>query len=240
MCTGRVDMAFVLRAFQKGADGVIIGGCWLGECHYVTEGNYDALNMMHLCRKLLEHKGVDPKRLRIEWISAAEGNRFAEIMSDFTEQLRGLGPLGSDNGTSPGELAVELEEAAKLVPYIKMMKKEKLASRLENEKDYDDLYTSDEIDTLFREVVSYHIDPEKCQACLICSKRCPVGGIVGGKNEIHVIDQEACIRCGTCFDACPPRFEAISKIVGVGVPPPIPEDQRTIVRKPRKAREGAP
>jgi len=49
MCTGRVDMAFVLRAFQNGADGVIIGGCWLGECHYATEGNYDALNMMHLC-----------------------------------------------------------------------------------------------------------------------------------------------------------------------------------------------
>ena len=238
MCTGRVDMAFVLRAFQKGADGVIVGGCWLGECHYVTEGNYDALSLMHLCKKLLEHKGVNPERLRIEWISAAEGNRFAEIMNDFTEKLRVLGPIGSGNGN--GELASELEEVAKLVPYIKMMKKEKLASRLENEKDYDDLYTSEEIDTLFREVVSYHIDPEKCQACLICGKRCPVDGIAGGKNKVHVIDQELCIRCGTCFDACPPRFEAISKIVGVGVPPPIPEDERTIVRKPKKAREAAP
>jgi ferredoxin len=231
-------MAFVLRAFQKGADGVIIGGCWLGECHYVTEGNYDALNMMHLCRKLLEHKGVDPKRLRIEWISAAEGNRFAEIMSDFTEQLRELGPLGSDNGSSNGELAAELEEVAKLVPYIKMMKKEKLAQRLENEKEYDELYTSDEVDALFREVVSYHIDPEKCQACLICGKRCPVDGISGGKNQIHVIDQEVCIRCGTCMESCPTRFEAIQKIIGDDpIPPPIPEAARTIVRKPKKARK---
>ena len=61
MCTGRVDLAFVLRAFQKGADGVIIGGCWPGECHYVTEGNYDALGNMHLCKKLLEHIGVEPR-----------------------------------------------------------------------------------------------------------------------------------------------------------------------------------
>jgi coenzyme F420-reducing hydrogenase delta subunit/NAD-dependent dihydropyrimidine dehydrogenase PreA subunit len=230
MCTGRVDLAFVLRAFQKGADGVIIGGCWLGECHYVTEGNYDALNMMHLGKKLLEHKGVDPERLRLEWIAASEGNRFAEVMTDFTEKLRALGPIGNGNG----ELASELEEVAKLVPYIKLIKKDKLAQRLEKEEDYDGLYTSDEIETLFREVVSYHIDPEKCQACLICGRRCPVDGIAGGKNQIHVIDQESCIRCGTCYDACPTRFEAVQKIVGAPVPPPIPEDQRTVVRKTKK------
>ena len=237
MCTGRVDMAFVLRAFQKSADGVIIGGCWLGECHYVTEGNYDALNMMHLCKKLLEHKGVNPDRLRLEWISAAEGNRFAEVMTDFTEKLRALGPLGSDEGSGNGELESELEAVAKLVPYIKLIKKEKLALRPEKEQDYAELYTRDEIDALFREVVSYHIDPEKCQACLICGKKCPVDGILGGKNQIHVIDQELCIRCGTCFDACPTRFDAVRKIVGEPVPPPIPEEERTIVRKPRKARE---
>jgi coenzyme F420-reducing hydrogenase delta subunit/Fe-S-cluster-containing hydrogenase component 2 len=239
MCTGRVDLAFVLRAFQKGADGVIIGGCWLGECHYVTEGNYDALNMMHLCKKLLEHKGVNPDRLRLEWVSAAEGNRFAEIMTDFSDKLRELGPLGSDNGSGNGELASELEEVTKLVPYIKLIKKEKLSLRPEKEEDYAELYTSDEIDALFREVVSYHIDPEKCQACLICGKKCPVDGIVGGKNQIHVIDQEACIKCGTCFDACPTRFDAIRKIVAEPVPPSIPEELRTIVRKTKKARESA-
>ena len=92
MCTGRVDLSFVLRALQGGADGVIIGGCWPGECHYVTEGNYDALANMHLCKKLLGHIGLDPDRLRLEWISAAEGARFAEIMSDFAAQLTELGP----------------------------------------------------------------------------------------------------------------------------------------------------
>jgi coenzyme F420-reducing hydrogenase delta subunit/NAD-dependent dihydropyrimidine dehydrogenase PreA subunit len=237
MCTGRVDMAFVLRAFQKGADGVIIGGCWLGECHYVTEGNYDALNMMHLCKKLLEHKGVNSERLRLEWISAAEGIRFAEIMNDFTEKLRELGPLV--NGDGNGKLASELEEVAKLVPYIKLIKKEKLAQRLDREEDYVDLYTSDEVDTLFREVVSYHIDPEKCQACLICGRHCPVDGIAGGKNQIHVIDQNSCIKCGSCFEACPTRFDAVRKIVGEPVPPPVPEDQRTVVRKSKKAGKGA-
>ena len=79
MCTGRVDLAFVLRAFRKGADGVIIGGCWPGECHYVTEGNYDALGNMYLCKKLMAHIGMEPDRLRLEWIAASEGNRFARI-----------------------------------------------------------------------------------------------------------------------------------------------------------------
>jgi ferredoxin len=231
-------MAFVLRAFQKGADGVIVGGCWLGECHYVTEGNYDALNLMHLSKKLLEYKGVDPERLRIEWISASEGTRFAEIMTDFTEKLRELGPVSNGNGN--GKLASELEEVAKLVPYIKLMKKDKLRQRLDKVEDYDRLYTVEEVDTLFKEVVSYHIDPEKCQACLICGRRCPVDGISGGKNQVHVIDQESCIHCGTCYEACPPRFGAVQKIVGAAVPPPIPEDQRTVVRKPKKAKEKTP
>ena len=71
MCTGRVDLAFVLRALLKGADGVIIGGCWPGECHYVTEGNYDALGNMHLSKKLLQLIGLNPDRLRLEWIAAS-------------------------------------------------------------------------------------------------------------------------------------------------------------------------
>ena len=110
MCTGRVDLAFVLRAFEKGADGVIVGGCWLGECHYVTEGNYYALNMMHLAKRLLEYAGMDPERLRIEWISSSEGVRFAEVMNDFTDQLRELGPARNGNGASTEELDSRLEE----------------------------------------------------------------------------------------------------------------------------------
>ena len=232
MCTGRVDMAFVLRAFQKGADGVIVGGCWLGECHYVTEGNYYALNMMHLAKKLLEHTGVNPERLRIEWISASEGGRFAEVMNDFTARLRELGPTGESEGLDPEELQTKLEEIRKLIPYIKIEKKEKLTQRLEKEEEYDQLYTSDEIETLLSETVSYWVNPEKCQACMICARKCPVHGIDGAKGLIHVIDQEMCIKCGSCFDACPEKFDAISILSGEQpVPPPIPEDERVVVRK---------
>jgi coenzyme F420-reducing hydrogenase delta subunit/Fe-S-cluster-containing hydrogenase component 2 len=234
MCTGRVDLAFVLRAFQKGADGVIIGGCWLGECHYVTEGNYYALNMMHLCKKLLRYAGVNPDRLRIEWISAAEGVRFAEIMNDFTAQLRELGPVGNGEGPGVDEVQSKLEEVRRLIPYIKVVKREKLATRLDKEEDYDQLYTNDEIDQLLTDVVSYHIDPDLCQACMICLRKCPVEGIAGGKNLVHTIDQTLCIRCGTCFDVCPPKFGAVRKTSGEPVPPPIPEDQRTIVRAGKK------
>ena len=226
MCTGRVDLSFLLRAFQKGADGVIVGGCWLGECHYVTEGNYYALNMMHLAKRLLEYAGLESERLRIEWISAAEGTRFAEIMNDFTDKLRELGPVGSGNGAQD-----KLGEIQQLVPYIKLQKKDKLAQRLENEEDYDQLYTSGEIEEIFSNVVSYYIDPEKCQACMICAKKCPVDGIEGGKGKIHVIDQESCIRCGTCLQVCPQRFEAVVEVTGRDVPDPIPEEKRVVVRK---------
>ena len=235
MCTGRVDMAFVLRAFQKGADGVIIGGCWLGECHYVTEGNYYALNMMHLAKKLLEHSGVNPERLRIEWISASEGVRFAEVMNDFAGRLRELGPMANGGGPEEAELQSRLEEVRKLIPYIKLEKAEKLAVRLENEAEYDQLYTRDEIEKLLSEVVSYWVDPDKCQACMICLRKCPVHGIEGAKGLIHVIDQELCIKCGSCYDACPEKFDAISMISGGLVPPPIPEEERAVVRKGKGA-----
>lgn len=76
-----------------------------------------------------------------------------------------------------------------------------------------------------------YIDPEKCQACSTCLKKCPAEAIVGGKNQIHVIDQEKCTKCGTCFEVCPSRFAAAKKISGEPVPPPIPEEARTIVRK---------
>ena len=98
MCSGRVDPEFVLRAFANGNDGVYMGGCWLGECHYVTEGNYDALSVMHLCKKLLKQIGLNPDRLRLEWVSASEGNRYAEIVTEFTHQLKEMGPLGTGEG----------------------------------------------------------------------------------------------------------------------------------------------
>ncbi len=236
MCSGRVDLEFILRAFANGMDGVFIGGCRLGECNYITHGNYHALNMALLCKKIMEHIGLNPDRLRVEFMSAGDGILFSEVADEFSGQIRALGPLGSTEGLSLDELKQRIQEVSKLVPYIKIAKGEKLALR-PAKGDYDQFYTLDEIEELLNEVISYYIDPEKCQACMTCAKRCPAEAIIGGKNLIHVIDQDKCIRCGTCFEACPPRFSAVKKFTGEPVPPPIPEGKRTIVRK-GKEKEG--
>jgi Fe-S-cluster-containing hydrogenase component 2 len=216
---------------------VLIGGCHLNECNYITHGNYHALNMVLLCKKIMEHIGLNPERLRIEFISSGEGILFAEVMNDFGKKVNKLGPLGNGEGIDKEELKSKLAAITKLVPYIKMVKNEKLGSRLSSIEEYDKLFTSDEIDKLFSEVISYYIDPAKCQACMICQKKCPAEAIVGGKNRIHVIDQEKCIKCGTCIEACPPRFGSVRKISGEPVPPPIPEEKRTIVRKGKEKGE---
>ncbi|MGD0237488.1 MAG: NADH-ubiquinone oxidoreductase-F iron-sulfur binding region domain-containing protein [Syntrophorhabdales bacterium] len=85
-----------------------------------------------------------------------------------------------------------------------------------------------------KELIAYHIDPAKCQACMICLKKCPAEAITGGKNRISIIDQEKCTKCGTCFEVCPPKFRAVRKISGEPVPPPIAEEARTIVREAKQ------
>ena len=231
MCSGRVDMAFVLRALSNGVDGIFIGACRLNECNYVTQGNYHTLNMVLLLKKLMEHIGLNPERLTIEFMSAADASVFVEGVNAFVKKVKELGPLGGGEGIDQQQLKSKLSEMSKLVPYLKLVNQEKLASRLQGPEEYEGLFTAEEIDRLFREMPSYYIDPEKCQACMICSKRCPVEAIDGGKNRIHVIDQEKCIKCGTCFEACPPRFGAVTRLSGEPVPPPIPEEKRAIVRK---------
>ncbi len=83
-------------------------------------------------------------------------------------------------------------------------------------------------------LIAYYIDPQKCQACMLCLKKCPVGAIDGGKKRIHIIDQGKCTNCGTCIEVCPSRFGAVTKLSGVPVPPPVPEESRTIVRKSKE------
>jgi F420-non-reducing hydrogenase iron-sulfur subunit len=92
MCSGRVDPTFVVKALKDGADGVLIAGCHPGDCHY-SEGNYKAMRRYPMLVNLLEQFGIAPQRDRLEWISASEGERFAEVVTEFTEQLRMLGPL---------------------------------------------------------------------------------------------------------------------------------------------------
>ena len=153
MCSGRVDPAFILRAFSKGMDGVFVGGCWLGECHYVTEGNYEALSVMHICKKLLKLIGVNPERLRLEWVSASQGIRFAEVITDFIKKLKELGPLGIGEGTDTNGLKVKLEAVQSLIPYIKLVERERLRVHFETEDEYDKFFNSEEVDRLFRELI---------------------------------------------------------------------------------------
>jgi NADH-quinone oxidoreductase subunit F len=82
-----------------------------------------------------------------------------------------------------------------------------------------------------KELISYYIDPDKCNACTICFKKCPADAIIGEKKKIHVIDQDLCTKCDTCFEVCPSRFGAVKKISGEPVPPPIPIEERTFIKK---------
>jgi F420-non-reducing hydrogenase iron-sulfur subunit len=91
MCSGRIEPTFVLEAFVKGADGVLIGGCHPGDCHY-SEGNYKCLRRYHLLQRYIEEMGIEKERLRLEWISASEGKRLQEVVNEMTETLRQLGP----------------------------------------------------------------------------------------------------------------------------------------------------
>lgn len=152
MCTGRVDLAFILRAFSKGMDGVFVGGCHLNECHYITDGNYHALSMVLICKKFMERIGVNPERLRLVSVSAGEGIRFAEMMNDFGKAVKKLGPLGKSEGMGESELRFKLEALTKLIPYIKLAATERLGVPLKSEEEYHKFFSGDEFNRLFDEL----------------------------------------------------------------------------------------
>jgi F420-non-reducing hydrogenase iron-sulfur subunit len=146
-------VSFVLRAFSNGTDGVFIGGCHLNECHYITNGNHHAYGMVQLCKKLLRHVGVNPERLRIEQMSAGEGIRFAEFMNDFSKKLRELGPLGKGEGIDVDGLKFKLQAMKKLVPYIRLVERERLRVRVNTAEQYEEFFNSDEVNRLFGELI---------------------------------------------------------------------------------------
>jgi F420-non-reducing hydrogenase iron-sulfur subunit len=94
MCSGRVDPVFVLKAFKEGADGVLILGCHPGDCHYV-EGNYKTARRIPLLKRMLEQFGIEDERVRLDWVSASEGDRFAKIVNEMTAKVKELGPFTS-------------------------------------------------------------------------------------------------------------------------------------------------
>ncbi len=160
MCSARVDLAHIFRAFSDGLDAVFIGGCHLNDCHYITNGNYNALGMVKICKKLLERLGINPARLRLEWVSAGEGIRFANIMNDFAPAVQKLGPLGSSEGMDEKTLQFRLQAAAKLVPYIKLVERQRLRAPLklrassEPEEEYAGFFDSQEMNALFDDTIA--------------------------------------------------------------------------------------
>jgi F420-non-reducing hydrogenase iron-sulfur subunit len=91
MCSGRVSPHFIIRAFQEGADGVLVAGCHIGDCHYM-KGNYVTIKRVAILRGIIDFLGIDKERLRLEWIAGSEGDKFARVADEFSEQIRNLGP----------------------------------------------------------------------------------------------------------------------------------------------------
>ena len=153
MCSGRIDLEFMLRAFAKGADGVLVGGCRLNECNYITHGNYDALSNVFLCRKIMRHMGLDPQRLRIEFMSSGDGLRLVEVANEFSRQVEAIGPLGESEGIQPERLKLKLEAVMKLVPYVKLVEREKLRVPVKSEEAYHRFFESEEINRFIDDLI---------------------------------------------------------------------------------------
>ncbi len=154
MCSGRVDLEFILKAFLNGEDGVLVGGCQLGECNYTTQGNFDALSTVQLGKRILKHIGLYPERLRVQFMSSSDGALLAEVTDDFTRQVKKLGPLGKAEGMDEKELKMKLEAARKLVPYIKLVERERLRVPVKSEEAYEAFFSSEEMDRLFDELIA--------------------------------------------------------------------------------------
>ena len=153
MCSGRVDLEHILRAFSKGADAVFIGGCLLNECNYITHGNYDALGNVLMFKKIMEHIGLNPERLRIEFMSSGDGLILTGLINEFCEQAEEFGPLGKTESIDGKVLKFKLEAVSKLIPYIKLVERERLRVPQKSKEAYLDFFTGDRFNRLFKELI---------------------------------------------------------------------------------------
>jgi F420-non-reducing hydrogenase iron-sulfur subunit len=153
MCSGRVDLAHVFRAFSKGADGVFLGACHLNECNYITHGNYHALTMVNLAKKLLEYTGLSPERVNIHFMSGSESNVYVEAVNGFVAKVKELGPLGVGEGLDEKELKFRLDSVTHLIPYIRLVERERLRLPAMPEEEYEKFFASEELKRLFDETI---------------------------------------------------------------------------------------
>ncbi len=177
MCSGRVNPSFILEAFERGADGVLVSGCHLGDCHYIS-GNLKAEKRVKTTWKLLELLGINPKRLRLEWISASEGERFAEIVQGFTNDLRRIGPNPikyETEGEKPAERSLLWDYVKKTnVQYcIECGKCSSVCPIARINMDYSPRRTVERFLLGFEEKVLTGKELWMCSACYLCRERCP-------------------------------------------------------------------
>lgn len=148
MCSGRIDPIFILDAFLHGTDGVLVGGCHLGDCHYIT-GNYFAEKKIELTKKLLQLVGIPTERLRLVWVSAAEGARFAQIVKEFTETIKQLGPFNYKKEFKEIQIAKEVAESRNF-----RILAVKVKEFVDNGNKYGELFTTHEINRLADEIIN--------------------------------------------------------------------------------------
>lgn len=155
MCTGRVDLSFVVRAFKNGMDGVFLAGCLFNDCSYVTQGNYHALNMVLMAKKIMEDIGLNPDRLRMANMSSGEGHLLVDLMNGFAKEIRNIGPLGVSEGLSKDTLKFRIQSVADIVPFIRLVERERMRMPKESptEEMYRDYFDSEEFDKLFKDTV---------------------------------------------------------------------------------------
>jgi Fe-S oxidoreductase/coenzyme F420-reducing hydrogenase delta subunit len=178
MCSGRVDPAFVIRAFETGADGVLVGGCHPGDCHYVS-GNLKAEKRMQNTRKLLKLLGLGPERLRLEWISTAEGAKFAQVVTGFTEELRKMEPnplKAEGNPKAPLSTKEVVHKALKKTNVQYCLECGKCSGSCPISKineAYSPRRTVERFLLGYEDKVLYGTDVWTCLTCFTCSERCP-------------------------------------------------------------------
>ncbi len=196
-------MAFVFRAFSNGFDGVFIGGCHLNECHYITDGNHHAYAVVQICKKIFKLLGLNPERLRIEQVSAGEGIRFAEVMNDFSKKLRELGPAESAG------MKFKLESVTKLIPYIRLVERERLRVRCNSAEEYEAYFNSGEVNRLFEELIAEKLAISEIMALLKEAPRTTgeLSGILGLPTPEVARHLNVSARQGLAkFDAAQKRF----------------------------------
>ena len=125
----------------------------MNECTYITHGNYDALGNTYICKKIMERIGLDPERLSIEFMSGGDGNRLAEVVNTFTDKVKELGPIGVAEGIEKNKLKGDLESVRKLIPYLRLVEREKFRVPVKSEEAYREFFASDRVCRLFDELI---------------------------------------------------------------------------------------